>query len=137
LDLSEIWPSKGGEKIMNLHISVETEILRVVVSGDFILEEAENDFLRILEAVKQHQLRKVLFDGAEIRGKPSTLERFFYGKFVADAATSHFDLYGVQFAYVLKLPVLDPGRFGETVAVNRGMFVKAFDNHEDALQWLV
>ena len=41
-----------------------------------------------------------------------------------------------KFAYVLREPVLDPQRFGETVAVNRGMFVKAFDSPEDALQWL-
>ena len=27
-------------------------------------------------------------------------------------------------------------RFGETVAVNRGMYVKTFDNPDDALGWL-
>ena len=42
----------------------------------------------------------------------------------------------IQFAYVLKEPVLDPERFGKTVAVNRGMLVKTFDNLEDALGWL-
>jgi hypothetical protein len=42
----------------------------------------------------------------------------------------------LQFAYVLQEPVLDPKRFAETVAVNRGMWAKAFDNLEDALGWL-
>jgi hypothetical protein len=32
--------------------------------------------------------------------------------------------------------VLDPDRFGETVAVNRGMPVRVFDNLEEALKWL-
>src|SRR5262245_36109905 len=41
-----------------------------------------------------------------------------------------------QFAYVLQAPVLDPQRLGEIVAVNRGMWVKAFDNLADALGWL-
>ncbi len=40
------------------------------------------------------------------------------------------------FAHVLKEPVLDPQRFGETVALNRGMNVRTFDNLEDALAWL-
>jgi len=41
-----------------------------------------------------------------------------------------------RFAYVLKEPLLDPDKFGETVAVNRGMSVRAFDNLEEALAWL-
>jgi hypothetical protein len=32
--------------------------------------------------------------------------------------------------------VLDPKRLGETVAVNRGMNIKVFDNPEDARRWL-
>ena len=42
----------------------------------------------------------------------------------------------IRFAYVLKEPVLDPKKFGETVAVNRGMLIRVFDNPEEALQWL-
>ena len=41
-----------------------------------------------------------------------------------------------RFAYVLKEPVLDPDRFGETVAVNRWMRLKVFDNLKEALEWL-
>ena len=36
----------------------------------------------------------------------------------------------------LKNLCLTPGGFGETVAVNRGMLVKTFDNLEDGLGWL-
>jgi hypothetical protein len=32
--------------------------------------------------------------------------------------------------------MLDPEKFGETVAVNRGMLAKVFDNLEAALAWL-
>jgi hypothetical protein len=32
--------------------------------------------------------------------------------------------------------MLDPDRFGELVAVNRGMDVKAFQSPEEALHWL-
>jgi len=107
--------------------------------GEFSLEEAKRTFLELLEAVARHQVKKVLFDGRRLTGDPDTLERFYYGKFAADAVLQFKDR-GVspstQFAYVLKEPVLDPQRFGETVAVNRGMLVKTFDNLEDALGWL-
>ncbi len=96
-------------------------------------------FLEMLEAVAQHKVKKVLFDGRELTGDPNTIERFYYGEFAAKAVMSFADR-GVspriQFAYVVPAPMLDPERFGETVAVNRGMFVKAFDNLEDALRWL-
>jgi hypothetical protein len=42
---------------------------------------------------------------------------------------------GTPFAYALEEPVLDPKRFGETVALNRGMNVKTFHNLNDALRW--
>jgi hypothetical protein len=40
------------------------------------------------------------------------------------------------FAYVIHAALRDPGKFGETVAVNRGMNMKVFENLEDAFEWL-
>ena len=69
-------------------------------------------------------------------GEPLTIERFLYGEFVAEAVKK----LGVEaipvFAYVLHEPVLDPMRFGETVALNRGMNLKVFDDYDSALEWL-
>ena len=77
--------------------------------------------------------------GGDLPGAPEAIERFYYGEFAA-ASVWKFKDRGVppatKFAYVLKEPVLDPQRSGETVAVNRGMLVLAFDNLEDALRWL-
>jgi len=107
--------------------------------GKFSLIEAKRTFLEMLEAVALHKTKKVLFDGRELAGKPETMERFYYGEFAANTVAGFADR-GVspatQFAYVLKEPVLDPRRFGETVASNRGMLVKAFDSPEDAREWL-
>ena len=41
-----------------------------------------------------------------------------------------------KFAYALKSPVLDAERFGEIVARNRGMKVKAFESVQEAMDWL-
>ena len=103
------------------------------------MEEAKRTFLEMLDAAARHKVQKVLLDGRGIAGEPEIMERFYYGEFVS-LSVATFEAHGVsratQFAYVLEEPVLDPRRFGENVAVNRGMFVRTFDNLEDALGWL-
>jgi len=117
----------------------ETAFLHVDASGEFSLEEAKRTFLEMLAAVAMHKARKVLIDGRKVVGEPKTMERFYYGEFAAQAVARSADRerpYVPQFAYVLHEPVLDPQRFGERVARNRGMYVKVFDHLEEALEWL-
>ena len=116
-----------------------TRTLHVVYSGEFSLSEAEVSFLDILGEIMKQGTRKVLIDGRGIVGEPGAMERFLYGKFAADSVNELQNQglsYAPQFAYTMVPPVLDPQRFGETVAANRGMYVKAFDNVEDARRWL-
>jgi len=114
-------------------------LLHATLAGRFSLSDAQTTFVGILGALVQHQAKKVLVDGRAITGEPETMERFYYGKFVADAlldSINHGLVDAPQFAYVLLEPVLDRRRLGETVAVNRGMFVKVFDNLGAAEHWL-
>ena len=115
-------------------------VLYVAVGGDFTLDSAKRNFLEILEAVNEHKSEKVLLDGRKVVGEPTIIQRFYYGQFVADAITAPDKNRGPvkdpEFAYVLLPPALDRGRLGETVAVNRGMNVKAFQNVHEAVQWL-
>jgi hypothetical protein len=124
---------------IQLEILPEPGLLKVIATGKFSLKEAERTFLEILEAILLHKSGKALVDGRTLAGKPATIERFLYGKFAANSVAM-YKARGLSpftaFAYVLKIPVLDPRRFGETVAVNRGMRVKVFDNVEDAFAWL-
>jgi len=125
---------------MHIEIVLESEFLRVNVSGVFSLEDAQQDFLTIMERVAQFDVTKVLIDARSATGSPDIIERFFYGKFAADKLWEFIIERGVsaatQFAYVLVEPLRDPRRFGETVAVNRGMTLKTFDNLVDACDWL-
>jgi hypothetical protein len=124
---------------MRIETRVETGFLYVYAMGDFSLEAAKSSFIEMLEIIATQKVEKIIFDGRKLTGEPKTIERFYYGEFAAQAVVE-FEDRGVspatQFAYILEEPVLDPLRFGETVAVNRGMFVKAFDNLQDALRWL-
>ena len=130
---------KGSTMKLTLRISANEGLLHATYSGDFALAEAERTFLQLLEALERHKVQKVLVDGRAITGEPSTFERFLYGEFVAEEVNKLCNRVMCpmpQFAYVLVEPVLDPRRLGETVAINRRMFVKAFDNLNDALEWL-
>ena len=117
----------------------DSDLLRVQATGEFSLEEAKRTFLEIMEGLALQGTKRVLIDGRTITGDPETIERFYYGEFAAQTVV-RYEVRGVSpatpFAYVLREPVLDPEKFGETVAVNRGMRVKVFDNPEEALEWL-
>lgn len=125
---------------MNIECRLDNGLLHAVNSGEFSLEEAQRTFLELLEIVKLESANKILLDGREVSGNPIVVERFYYGEFVANSVeqlvTNGWKGVPPQFAYVLHEPLLDPLRLGETVAVNRGMNVKAFTNTKEATQWL-
>ena len=107
----------------------ESGLLKVDATGEFSLEEAKLAFLEMLGAVTQYQAKKILLDGRTLKGKPDDFERFFYGEFAANETTRLVKEHGIVpwFAYVIKEPLRDSRRFGETGAVNRGMKVKTFE----------
>jgi hypothetical protein len=116
----------------------ESGLLKVEANGDFSLEEATRAFVEMLKAVAQYQAENVLLDGRNVKGNPREYERFLYGELAAQGTREFVREYRYvpRFAYVLHEPLGDPDRYGETVAVNRGMTVKVFETPEEALKWL-
>lgn len=121
---------------MKLELSADEQLLVVRASGQFSLAEAKQRFIEVLEAVAQHGVRKVLVDGRKLVGSPTKMERFYYAEHAALSIAKYGVPPNTQFAYVLKEPMRDPERFGETVAVNRGMLTGTFESIDDALVWL-
>ena len=122
-----------------LTIRADQGFLYATWSGDYSLEEAQRTFLQILASLEQHPVPKVIVDGRPVTGEPSDAERYLYGEFVANEVSkqcSRMKWTASQFAYLLIPPVGDPQRLGENAAVNRGMFVKVFEDLDDALKWL-
>jgi len=120
----------------NMHF--QSGLLRVDASGAFSLEDAKQAFLEMLGAVAQYKAKTILFDGRNVKAKPQELERFCYGAFAAEETLRLVNEHRIapRFAYVMHKPLRDPERFGETVAVNRGMDVKTFETPEEAFGWL-
>jgi len=113
-------------------------LLNVLADGEFSLQDAKQAFLDMLGAVVRHKAERILLDGRNVRGNPKDMERFYYSEFAARETRRIVVEHKIhpRFAYVIHVPLRDPAKFGETVAVNRGMNVKTFENQEDAIEWL-
>lgn len=119
-------------------LQAEDGIINAVVIGEFELNAAQRQFVALLDAVVRSGVSKVLIDGQQVTGKPNGFERFLYGEFAARATVDIMKQHKIRlrFAYVIHEPLRDPERFGETVAVNRGMDVKTFETTNAAIEWL-
>jgi hypothetical protein len=123
----------------DLKCEMQGGVLVARVSGDFALDQSCNTFLEILKAMDIYKADKVLVDCLQVRGAPSTMERFSYAKFGSDELWKLLlakNLEEVQLAYVGTDPLMDKDHFGQTVATNRGVNVKTFDNVAAAISWL-
>ena len=96
----------------------------------------DTDLLALFDEVLQIPGRSdrevVLVDVQDIGGDhPTTMERYKMGVFIAD-----HNYLGVCIVVVGKEPYVDPRRFGETVAVNRGARGKVFTDIDEAVAWI-
>ena len=131
---------RGWQRMgMVIEISIEHGFLRVRVTGEFSLDSAKEITVEVLNAVVHNKIDKVLVDAREVTGALSALDRYLLGDFVADVV-HRFSGPGVprttKFATVARPPILDGSRLAETVARNRGIFVKVTEDPEEAREWL-
>lgn len=97
------------------------------------------DFLEICDEGIRFSILKnkksLLVNALEVTGGPlSALQRFELGEKAAIAQRNHPMM--VKVAIVGTEPLIDPKRFGETVARNRGAVGRAFTDISEAIGWL-
>ena len=112
--------------------------------GDYLLVTCQGPYTgKGIIAVQQHAidyagaegLRAILMDATGLHGySPTAMERFGFAEAVAELQRSRGD--NIWIAFVGKEPMVDPGRFGETVAVNRGAALKVFEDSGEAADWI-
>jgi hypothetical protein len=112
--------------------------LVVIATGSFDLESATAMASRAIAAAEALGLDRILVDCRLVSGTLSTIERFTYANLVAQRHAGYMAARGHQLrvAYVGREPLIDPERFTETVAVNRGALVKMTTDLAEALAWL-
>jgi hypothetical protein len=132
-------PQKGqsrDEKVMKMNIQPQIEemsgYLAVRFTGTGAAEEICQQFESIAEHCKRANKNKLLLDLTDARVEMSLADRYF----LAEGARI-FACYGLKVAGVARPEQLDPKRFGEMAARNRGVNILVFTNVKDAEQWLL
>lgn len=108
----------------------EGDWLVVRLSGAFELEWIIGVIATIGEHVRATPTAGILVDSNEVYGAISDLDRYRFAM-----ATVEHRLTG-PITFVGKEPIVDPRRFGEAVARNRGVNVRVFTDEAEARSWL-
>ena len=97
------------------------------------LREAIQMVTAAINHAREQQQRNLLVDitGLTGFGSPSLGERYFFIEEWARAARAY-----VRLGMVARPEMIDPGRFGITVAANNNQTVEVFTSCEEALRWL-
>jgi hypothetical protein len=126
---------------LNMEIENRGTYLYTRVYGAFNIQKAKELFKEAVDAATKYNLNAILVDFRAIEGNSiTTSDRYEYSNCMADVLKERRIERGlptVRLAYVGRVPFLDQRRFGETVAVNRGVMMKATDNFKEAMSWLL
>lgn len=101
--------------------------------GQVSFEEAVALISQAIAFACDHQVQKLFVDTTKLTGfkAPGLWDRFALAEQCARAAKSF-----VAVALLARPEVIDPQRFGVTVARNRGLFANVFSSEAEALSWL-
>ena len=116
----------------DLHFAEGYAVYRPV--GEIPLQVAVAGVTQAIELCHQHQVKRLLIDATGLIGSrsPSMVERFDIATEWAMAARG-----AIKIALVLRPDLIDPQRFGTTVARNRGLQFDTFASEAEALAWLL
>jgi hypothetical protein len=123
-----------------LHFEAEPRMgyLYVMASGELDVPGAQNALAEMLaDAARRHQPR-ILLDCSRLLGQWGPDERYVIGSFIA----SEMQRRAGQFPETPRLaiyavaPLMDPNRYTQTVATNRGAQVRTSDSLQELLSWL-
>ena len=105
--------------------------IEVVLKGPYTTAEFPWVYDQVLRAVEGRREPRVLLNLLAVEGMPSLLDRFLFGQTASLTLPRTLKL-----AAVAAEPLLDPQRFGERVAQNRGAWVRVFGSMAEAVEWL-
>ena len=124
---------------MRVDFEPHKHYLRAIVSGDYNLRAAQDIYDQAIKIAVAGGQTRILIDASRVTGTPTQDERYMLGLFVAAEQrilASRTPPAEVQVAVYGRQPLIDPERFGETVAINRGAKVKVSERLDEALLWL-
>jgi hypothetical protein len=123
---------------LSFHAEPKRGYVLFTVAGRADLPSAKRCLQRIVAECGRLRISKALIDLRGVKGRVSLADRYDYSVHGAHLHRKHETAYKktLQVAYVGNDGLIDPGRFGELVARNRGAMVKATTEMSEGLAWL-
>lgn len=102
--------------------------------GSVTFEQVTSLVAETVVWAREQRINKLLVVSTELTGftAPCLGERYFFAQQLAEAARR-----AVRVAVVTRPDMIDPQRFGTTVARNRGASAEIFDTEAEAMNWLL
>jgi len=109
--------------------------LQAILVGAFEPDAFLDACRRALSVAGEKKIATVLIDARQVTGERiSTMDRFKVGETFAGIQRGF--PFATRVAVLGNEPLVEPGRFGETVAVNRGAVGRVFTDLDEATNWL-
>jgi hypothetical protein len=107
-------------------------------SGPVSVQHGKRLYQELLDDCLSSGCTGMLLDCRGLTGRLAPMGRYEFATFLADLHRERFGEGGVppRIAIVAGAPLFDPKMFLETVAVNRGVELRAVTTLRDALAWL-
>jgi hypothetical protein len=121
---------------LSTEIILEEGFIRIIAIGHYSLQNANNLFKLSIDSAMLHGKRNVLVDVTKVEGNIPFFDRFQFAEFLANYKAEHALTEVDRIAVVGEEPIVHSNRFGETVAVNRGVNLRVFTDMGEALAWL-
>lgn len=124
---------------MNFKIDVVKwdNYLQLLFSGSYTLDKAFHAFKFAVDQAIAYNYSRILMDAFGVKGIIPRMDRYHYAEFLANYIRQNALGKIHRISMTGPIPIVDHNRFGETVAVNRGVNARVFTNREEALSWVL
>jgi hypothetical protein len=95
-------------------------------------------YRKLLQAAARQRQPRILLDSTRVSGEMTVNDRMAFGIFMAEEQARMMAQLPTapQVAILAVAPIMDPGRFTQTVANNRGVRMRASESLQELLSWL-
>jgi hypothetical protein len=136
--------SIGGGRKVKYTVEIRKSYIYVNVTGKLSLlgtsgwGEIKNALVDVVNKTQINNIYKILVDCRGLSGKVSLLDRFLLAVFFVKENSKLLTrrMHPIKITFVLNKSAIDPQKFGEMVARNRGLYGLVTDNIQEALDWL-
>jgi hypothetical protein len=110
-------------------------VIHCVYAGTVTVEDYKKGALETIALAKKHNIHRILIDDSELKSTVSTMEIYDMPNLYETADANRRS----KWALILppEGPIRDDVNFYVTMCLNRGWFVKTFEDRRAAIDWLL